>query len=136
MNTKVHVEFPGGKKVESLIGGHRVVTDQPVSQGGEDAGPSPFDLFLASLAACSGYYALEFCRARGLSPGEMTLDLTAHFNPEEKRIDKIEMTLKPPSGFPEKFHAAISRAVDLCAVKKHLLNPPGIEVKVFSPKEG
>jgi putative redox protein len=34
-------------------GGHRVVSDEPASLGGVNAGPSPYGLLLASLAACT-----------------------------------------------------------------------------------
>src|ERR1700686_4627360 len=56
-----------GKKFETLIGGHRIVCDQPVSNGGTDAGVTPPELLLASLGACAGHYAAEYLRARSLS---------------------------------------------------------------------
>ncbi len=43
----------GGYKVEFDTGSHRFLADEPVISGGEDAGPTPYDLLLASLAACT-----------------------------------------------------------------------------------
>lgn len=39
---------------QSIItsGGHTVITDEPVSAGGQDLGPTPMQLFLGSLGAC------------------------------------------------------------------------------------
>lgn len=34
-------------------GGHEMVSDEPAARGGANAGPAPYDLLLASLAACT-----------------------------------------------------------------------------------
>lgn len=50
-------------------------------------------------------------------------------SPETKLISKVRISVKLPEGFPEKYRAAILRATDQCAVKKHLVSPPEIEVE-------
>ena len=42
----------------------------------------------------------------------------------------LRIVLDLPEGFPEKYRAAIERAVDHCAVKKHILEPPRFELVV------
>ncbi len=42
-----------GFRTEIVVGGHRLVADEPVSVGGTDAGPTPYDLVVAGLGACT-----------------------------------------------------------------------------------
>ncbi|MEN8686506.1 MAG: OsmC family protein, partial [Desulfuromonadales bacterium] len=103
-------------------------TDQPEKNGGENTAPAPFDLFLVSLGTCAGFYALRFCQQRELSVDGMQMSLKTVRNPETKRLDRIEIILHLPHGFPEKYRSAIIRATDQCAVKKVLVDPPEIEL--------
>jgi ribosomal protein S12 methylthiotransferase accessory factor len=129
MQKVIDVSFPGGKKVAAAIGGHTILTDQPADDGGEGAAPAPFALFLVSLATCAGYYALQFCLSRGIPTGGMSLKTACTFDEQARRYVSVEFSLSLPPGFPEKYREAIVRAMDSCAVKKHILNPPKFTVK-------
>ena len=43
----------GAFEQEILTGKHRLTADEPVSAGGQDSGPGPYDLLLAALGACT-----------------------------------------------------------------------------------
>jgi len=125
----MEVRFPGGVAVEAIHAGMTIRTDQPVAAGGAGSAPSPFDLFLVSLSTCAGFYALRFCQERGLPTEGLGVTMDWERSPETKLISKIRISVKLPEGFPEKYRAAILRATDQCAVKKHLVSPPAIEVE-------
>lgn len=125
----MNVCFPGGVAVEARFRNHVVLTDQPNPVGGDTA-MSPFDLFLASIATCMGFYALRFCQERNLSTEGLDLALHPVRDPEKKLVTKIAVELTAPAGFPEKYRAALLRAVDLCAVKRHLHEPPQFEIRL------
>ncbi len=125
----MEVRFPGGVAVEAIHAGMTIRTDQPVAAGGGGSAPSPFDLFLASIATCAGFYALRFCQERGLPTEGLGVTMDWERSPETKLISKVRISVKLPEGFPEKYRAAILRATDQCAVKKHLVSPPEIEVE-------
>jgi ribosomal protein S12 methylthiotransferase accessory factor len=123
------VAFPGGVAVEASAKGHTIRTDQPAPFGADSA-PAPFDLFIASIATCMGYYALRFCQERGIPTEGLGLSVETVRDPEKKRLSTIKASLAVPSGFPDKYREAIQRAVDQCAVKKHMVEPPAFELTV------
>lgn len=131
MNEEIKVSFPGGKKVDAKIGDFVIKTDQPVYQGGEGSAPAPFDLFLASIATCAGYYVLVFCQSRDLSFENVSIVLKKERNPETKRIEKIYINIHLPADFPDKYKTAVIKSVNSCAVKIHMQNSPEFIVEAI-----
>ncbi len=125
---EITIVFSDGLKVDAEFKGFLVKTDQPVHQGGGGTAPSPFDLFLASLATCAGFYALEFCQARKIPTRELAVSMGTERGAVSKMIDKVTIRVDLPPGFPEKYKEAIVKAIDHCAVKAHILRPPQFEI--------
>ncbi|NIM59731.1 MAG: osmotically inducible protein OsmC [Candidatus Aminicenantes bacterium] len=128
MDQEIKVSFPGGVRVDAEYKGFIIKTDQPKYQGGEGSQPAPFDLFLASLAACAGYYVLVFCNKRGISTEEASVVMRTSKSAETKMVEKISIEIQLPPDFPEKYKNAVIKAVDSCSVKIHILNPPAFEI--------
>ena len=129
MDREMKVSFPGGVRVDAEYKGFVIKTDQPAYQGGEGSEPAPFDLFLASLATCAGYYVLAFCNKREIPTENAAVVMKTRRNPETRRIEKISIEIQLPPEFPEKYKKAVIKAVDSCSVKIHILNPPAFEVE-------
>jgi putative redox protein len=124
----IKVVYGEGLQVNVAARGFLIKTDQPVAHGGGGTAPSPFDLFLASLAACAGFYALEFCRAREIPTAGLAVSLSLEKGVVSKMIDKITIHLDLPPGFPDRYKAAVVKAVDHCTVKAHILRAPQFEI--------
>lgn len=125
---EMKITFPGGVAVDAAFGGFTVRTDQRVEHGGGGTAPEPFELFLASLGACAGLYALLFCQQRGIATEGLGLTLATEREPGGKRLALVRLEIELPAGFPEKYREAVIRAVDQCAVKRHIAEPPRFEV--------
>jgi len=130
MTEEIVVTFPENLKVEAKVKEFTIVTDQPEKSGGDSSAPSPFGLFTASIATCAGYFALKFCRARKLNTDGMQLVLRYAWDDKEKRYPHMEVELKLPEEFPDKYREAIVRSMDQCVVKKHILEPPSFSIRV------
>lgn len=126
---EMEIFFEGGKKVNARYNGNIIKTDQPVEGGGEGSAPAPFDLFLASIGTCAGIYVKGFCDQRGIPADNIRIIQTMEYNYETRLIGKINLDIKLPADFPEKYKDAVINVANLCAVKKHLKNPPDIDVE-------
>ena len=124
METTINVSFTGGKKMEARVGEKTILTDVPPEIGGEGSAPEPFTLFLTSIATCAGLYALNFCQVREIPTDTMSLSMHYDFDLKTKRCEKLYIDLKLPTGFPQKYEKAILKAMDLCTVKRHMMDPP------------
>ena len=129
---EIKISFPGGKRVDAEFNGFTIRTDQPAKYGGASSAPSPFDHFLASIATCAGIYVLSFCQERKLPTEHVSLVQRLEHGEKEGGktfIDKIVIEIIVPPSFPEKYHKALIKVADECAVKKAIMNPPKFEVK-------
>lgn len=125
------ITFPGGVAVNTEYKGFTTETDQPEANGGRNSAPSPFDLFLSSLGACAGFFALKFCQQREIDTKGLKLTLDVERDADTKRLDKVKIEIHLPEGFPDKYRQSIVRATDQCAVKKVLEDPPQFDVSAI-----
>jgi putative redox protein len=120
---EMEIVFPGGLQVDAVMGPGMVVeTNQ------DGSAPAPFGLFLASIGTCAGIYVLSFCQQRGLPTDHVKIVQRMTTNPFTRMIEHIELDIQVPPDFPEKYKDALIRSAELCAVKKHLENPPEFNV--------
>jgi len=124
------IDFPGGARVDAHFGPYTVQTDQPPAGGGDGSAPTPFALFLSALGTCAGIYVLGFCQQRGLPTEGVHILQRVHRNPATGMVEKVDLEIQVPPDFPEKYRPAMIRSAELCAVKKHLENPPQFEIGV------
>jgi len=123
----IMITFPGGKKVNAEVNGMIIPTDQTKLEGGENSAPSPYFHFIASIGTCAGSYILSFCQERKIPTDNITLTERLEFatTPEGKAyLETIAIAINVPPDFPEKYHRALVKVADQCAVKKAILRPP------------
>jgi len=125
---EMEIVSPGGKKINALYKGFTIKTDQPKEYGGDRSAPEPFDMFLVSIGTCVGINVIVFCQKRSISTENIKLILRFARDNKTRMIEKITIEIQLPHEFPEKYKDALVRSADLCAVKKHIFNPPEFEI--------
>ncbi|GAB5347591.1 bifunctional alpha/beta hydrolase/OsmC family protein [Alteriqipengyuania sp. 357] len=69
--------------------GHRFVADEPTSYGGDDTGPTPYDLLLAALGTCTAMTMKMYAERKGL-PFEGARVAVTHDRDHGKDCDHCE----------------------------------------------
>ncbi|MEE4176885.1 MAG: OsmC family protein [Bacteroides sp.] len=120
------------QRVEAHYKGFVIQTDQPTAVGGDNSAPAPFNLFLASIGTCAGYYVKAFCDQRGIPTEGITLVQRTLRNEEKRMIGAIEINIHLPKDFPERYRESVIKAANACAVKKLIANSPEFIVKTIT----
>jgi uncharacterized OsmC-like protein len=126
---EITAEFLGGARFEVQARGHRLICDQPAANGGSDAGMTPPEFLLASLATCAAYYAAEYLKARRLPAEDLRVRVSAEKAKQPARLGSFRIEVTAP-GLDEHQQAGILRAAKACLIHNTLLGRPTIEVVV------
>lgn len=132
MSQELTVRFDEGMKIVAHYDGMAIETDQPKEDGGEGSAPSPFDLFLASLGTCTGFYVASFCRARDISTEGVRIVQSWVREEGTKKLTDVRLEIRVPESFPERYRDALVRVAGQCSVKKALESSPKIVTEVVA----
>ena len=115
------------------VRGHQLWVDQP-QRTAQEAGPSPTELFVASLAACVGHYAAAFLRRNELAYRGLRVRCDWALRAAQPvRVGRITLQVVPPDEVPEPLRAGLREAVEQCAVHNSLRQPPQVTVELAEP---
>jgi putative redox protein len=108
----------GTLRQEILVHGrHRVVTDLPAESAGTDLGPSPHELFAASLAGCVSSTLAVYARTKGWDLGDIVVDVEydRSTTPRSCRIDvRVAAELTP------ELRARLEKVAAACPLRRSL----------------
>ncbi len=124
---EIPVRILDGKKLEAVVDGHILSTDQPKADGGDGTAPKPSDLFLASLATCGAFFARLYCDKRDLNAEGLGITMEYETAEKTRLVTKLIFKITVPDGFPEQHRAPLERAIQSCYVKKHLKDDIEVE---------
>ncbi len=128
---EVTVKHLGDVKFEAAARGHKVVCDQPLDNGGADAGMTPPEFLLTSLGTCAGFYAAQYLRARSLSAEGLTVRVVAEKALKPARVASFRIEVQVP-GLDPSHEEGVLRSVRHCLIHNTLLNAPAIDTVVLT----
>jgi len=131
---EVEILHLGDVKFEAIARGHRVICDQPATNGGSDTGMTPPEFLLASLGTCAGYYAAQYLKTRSLPADGLRVRITADKLTQPARMGHFQIEVTTPELDPRHYDGVL-RAVKSCLIHNTLLNAPAIEIAVNAHAE-
>ena len=110
---------------------HRIVCDQPLENGGEDAGMTPPELMLASLGACAQFYAVQYLRTRKLDDRGVEVKVTAEKLMQPARLGNFRIDVTCPTLLNSDQTEGLRRSVHHCLIHNTLLSAPSVNIELF-----
>lgn len=125
---RITVKHRHGQSFDIQVRGYPLVSDEPITLGGDDEGPTPTELMVAGLAACGADEVVKCLVAIG-----------ARFEPTEVGTDFAWVAGARPSGSPSRSPRGSARTQGRkcccrllsCPARKMLAEPPNVEYTVI-----
>lgn len=111
------------------VGPHHLRGDEPVSYGGDDTGPSPYDLLLASLGACTAMTLRMYARHKKLPLRHVEVELShrkihasdcSACETKTGRIDRIDRRIRISGQLDDAQRKRLLEIADKCPVHQTL----------------
>jgi len=128
---EINVSLDGNKCVSAQVGNHIIKTDQPVRHGGEDSAPAPFELFMASIGSCAGFFVQEYCASKGVDTEGISITLKKQKN-EDGELTGFITCINIPDSLPKKYHSILKNVAKQYTVKKAIMSGPELVVETAS----
>lgn len=125
---KLTATFHGGTRYDIVSGQHRIITDQAVEDGGQDAGMGPVELFVGSVASCVAYFVGQFCGRHGISREGLTVDAEWTMAESPHRVGGIEIGIHLPHRISAEQRERLLKVAHGCTVHQSIAMAPVIGI--------
>jgi len=85
MKQTLNTSWNGNMQFDALVSGHHVIMDARAEVGGQDAGPRPKELMLASLAGCTGMDVISILKKMRVEPKTFNIRIEAEVTEEHPK---------------------------------------------------
>jgi len=128
----------GSFKQEIVAGKHRHVADEPVSAGGGDAGPDPYDYLLTALGGCTSMTVGLYARRKQIPLENITVSLRhsriyardcEDCETKEGMLDRIDVELDLTGPLSAEQHDKLMEIAGKCPVHRTLTSEINIRLR-------
>jgi uncharacterized OsmC-like protein len=124
------VTYKGGTRFDITSRRHTVVTDQPVGDGGQDAGLSPVELFIGSLASCVAYFVGRYCARHQIPCDGFSIETDWSYAEQPHRVGAVDLRINLPAALTAEQQERLLKVAHGCTVHQSLTVPPSVQITV------
>ncbi len=120
------------------VGRHNLVADEPVSAGGSDAGPDPYDYLLSALGVCTSMTVGLYARRHQFPLENITVSLShsrihamdcEECATKEGMLDRIDVEIELTGSLTAEQHAKLIEIAAKCPVHRTLTSEINIRLR-------
>lgn len=139
-NVVASLDDEDGFTTAMKVGNHYMSADEPISFGGNDFGPSPYEFVSAGLSACTAMTVQMYVRRKGwplknievhTSYGKSHVEDCEDCESDAAKIDTFNREIKLTGDLDEKQIARILQIADKCPVHKTLHSQTQVITKLI-----
>jgi putative redox protein len=133
---KLTATFHGGTRYDIVSGQHRIITDQSAEDGGRDAGMSPVELFVGSVASCVAYFVGQFCERHSISRDGLSVDAEWTMAEGPHRVGRIDIAIHLPHRIPGELKERLLKVAHACTVHQSPTVAPNVTISLNPQSQG
>ncbi len=126
----IRTHHKGDMLFETELGRHMLQVDVPPDMGGSDRGPTPPQVFVASLGACVAALVANYCNKAKLSTEDLTVDVVYDKASDPTRLVDMQVKIDLPNADVSGREEAIKRVADRCPVHQTICTLEGVDIEV------
>jgi len=127
---KITSYYKGDMLTETKIGKHTIATDVPEGWGGKDRGPTPPQVFVASLGGCVVALVANYCHKSGLDAEGLSVDVTFEKISDPSRLSDVKIQINLPNADVSGREKAILKVAEHCPVHETICSLEAVEMEV------
>ncbi len=127
---KLTVVYHSGIRHDITSGKHRIVTDQPVEDGGQDAGMSPVELFVGSLASGVGYFVGRYCDRHQILTKGLSVEAEWTMADQPNRVGHIALAIHLPHRVTPMQAEQLLKVAHGCTLHQSLALPASVAIEL------